>query len=859
MYTAPILMPSRRNRKSKSSPNADPYAGREAAKYANPIASREHILQHLEEIGQPVGFQDFAFQLQIEDENQLEALRRRLNAMARDGQIIKNRKGAFGLTTHMDLLPGKVQGNKDGSGYFIPDQDLDDLFLPPREMARLFDGDRILVRASTTEHRGRREAAVVEILQRKHEEIVGRYYRDAGFGIVVPDSKRIQHEILVPTDRSKKAKDGQYVVARISEFPNKRRKAVGEIVEILGDVATPGIEIDVALHSFSIPSQWSEGVEKEVAPLPAEVQPADQAARHDLRNIPLVTIDGEDAKDFDDAVFAESTAGGGWRLIVAIADVSHYVNVGSQLDGEAEHRGTSVYFPGHVVPMLPEELSNGLCSLKPQVDRLAMACEMQVLPSGEVGRFQFFEAIIHSHARLTYNEVADMLQKPENENQEKLQQRQRGKHPSQVLENLDALYAVFEARLNWRRESGAIDFDTPETRIVFGEDKKIREIVPVQRNDAHRLIEECMLCANVAAAQLFQAMEQPSLYRVHQGPNPDRLEGLREFLQGMGLILGGGDKPSPDDYQKVLFQIADRPDRNLLQTMLIRSMMQAVYQPDNIGHFGLGFPAYTHFTSPIRRYPDLLVHRAIRDLIRNKQSKHLERHPDQQSLPHAKIYPYTIGQLHSLGEKCSDSERRADAASYSVIDWLKCEYMSDRVGEEFAGTVTSVTSFGLFVELDGIFIEGLIHITDLSNDYYHFDPVHHRLDGERNGKSYRLGDPVEVKIARVDLEEKKIDLHLVGIDKSRSRKVKRRATTKSKGKKPGEKKKGKKASKAGKDRKDRKERQDRKNQKSGKKQKGQAKQEQKKHKPGKKTRNTRKKSASKKAGRGKDKKGGRKS
>ena len=777
-----VPMPSRRNKSAQPSNQVDPFADREAKKYAHPIASREHILNLLEEIGEPIGFQDLAFQLKVEDGDQLEGLRKRLNAMTRDGQIIKNRKGAFGLTTHMDLLPGRVQGNKDGSGFFIPDQGTTDLYLPPREMSRLFDGDRVLVHASAIDQRGRREAAVVEILQRKQEEFVGRYYRDSGFGFVAPDSNRIQHEILVANNKAKSASNGQYVIVRVTEFPSKRRKAVGEVVEILGDVATPGIEIDIALHSFAIPHQWPAAVEKEVAAFPEKVLPADLLARHDLRKVPLVTIDGEDAKDFDDAVFAEQLDNGAWRLVVAIADVSHYVGLGTSLDEEAQQRGTSVYFPGHVVPMLPEALSNGLCSLKPEVDRLAMICEIEILPSGEMGGYEFSEAVIHSHARLTYNEVADMLQTSQSDSQQNLQQRLRAELPGPVLDNLDALYALFEARRSWRKQKGAMDFDTPETRIVFGEDKKIREIIPVHRNDAHQLIEECMLCANVAAAQLFQQLEQPALYRVHQGPNPDRLESLREFLFGMGLILAGGEEPSPSDYQQVLVQIEDRPDRHMLQTSLIRSMMQAVYQPQNIGHFGLGFGAYTHFTSPIRRYPDLLVHRAIRYLVRNKQSKHLKLHPDQQPLTRLSIYPYTASQLEQLGQSCSDCERRADAASYSVIDWLKCEYMSDRVGEEFPGTITSVTSFGLFVELDGVFIEGLVHITDLSNDYYHYDAIHHRLDGERNGKSYRLGDPVEVKVTRVDLEEKKIDLHLLGVDQSRGRKMKRRPKGDAKGK-----------------------------------------------------------------------------
>jgi ribonuclease R len=771
-------MPSRRKKQPNSSRTSDPFASREAGNYANPIVSREYILEQLEQLGQPVNLQEFAAHLQMQSEEQIEALRRRLNAMARDGQIIKNRKQSYGLTAHMDLLPGKVQGNKDGSGYFIPDNNSGDLFLPLREMSRLFDGDRVLARASGSQSRGRSEADVVEVLQRRHEEIVGRFYREAGFAIVIPDSKRIQHEILIPDKSTGGAVDGQYVIARIREYPNNRRKTVAEVTEVLGDVATPGIEIDIALHSFDLPHTWSAEIEQAIAGIAPEVEQAETTARHDLRNVALVTIDGEDAKDFDDAVFATEKPGGGWKLTVAIADVSHYVRPGSELDEEAVERGTSVYFPGHVVPMLPEALSNGLCSLKPQTDRLAMVCEMDVTASGEVVNFEFSEAVIHSHARLTYNEVADMLQPPQNANQEKQRERLRSKQSPEVLDNLDALYSLFKKLSEAREQRGAMDFDTPETRIVFGEDRKIREIVPVSRNEAHRLIEECMLCANVAAATLFEKLEFPVLYRVHQGPNPDRLEGLREFLFEMGLSLGGGDEPSPADYQEVLQQIADRPDRHVLQVLLIRSMMQAVYQPENIGHFGLGFDAYTHFTSPIRRYPDLLVHRAIRYLIRNKSSQHLKRHPQQQSLAKEKIYPYAPVNLVQLGERCSDSERRADAASYSVVDWLKCEYMHDRVGEEFSGAITSVTSFGLFVELEGIYIEGLVHITELSNDYYHYDSVRHRLEGERHGMSYGLGDVVQVRLARVDLEEKKIDLQMLGVDKSRSKHSRRGKKTK---------------------------------------------------------------------------------
>lgn len=750
-------MPSRKNKQSKKILSRDPQANLEAQKYGNPIASRQFILSELEAIGEPTTLQDLAFHFRLSNEDEIEALRRRLNAMSRDGQIISNRKGAYGLTNHMDLVKGTVQGTKDGVGYFIPDSGEQDMFLSLREMSRLFDGDKVLARFSGVNERGRKEATVVEILQRRHEEVVGRYFSDAGFGVLISNNKRIQHEILIPTSHTRGAQDGQFVVAKIREYPNRRRKAIAEIIEVLGDVATPGIEIDVALHSFDISHVWPSAVKKETARIADSVAEADIAGRHDLRQLPLVTIDGEDAKDFDDAVFAEQNGKNGWTLIVAIADVSHYVKLGSALDEEAQNRGTSVYFPGHVVPMLPEKLSNGLCSLKPNCDRLAMACKLQISKKGEVTNAVFMEAVIHSHARLTYTEAADMLQLPQSATEEKLQKKLRTKY-SNVTSSLDCLNSVYCALKEARARRGAMDFDSTETRMVFGENKKIREIVPVERNDAHRLIEECMLAANVAAAELFQHCEWPALYRVHAGPNPDKLAGLREFLTEMGLHLGGGDTPTPTDYQKTLAQISDRPDRHMIQTVLIRSMMQAVYQPENTGHFGLGFEAYTHFTSPIRRYPDLLVHRAIRYLIGNHKSQRLLPANNQKSVSKQSIYPYSMGELIHFGEVCSANERRADAASYDVIDWLKCEYMQSHIGDEFDGAITAVTNFGLFVELDGIYIEGLVHITELSNDYYHFDPIRHSLEGERSRKVYRLGDAVRVQVARVDLEEKKIDL-----------------------------------------------------------------------------------------------------
>ncbi len=763
----------------------DPHAKREAENYANPIPSREYIIELLEKIGEPIGHLALCEQMKLASDEHIEALRRRLIAMSRDGQIISNRRGLFGLPAHMDLIKGRIQGNKDGYGFFIPEDGSGDMFLGAREMEKLFDGDEVLARHSGFDNRGRREGMVVEILKRRFEQIVGRYYKEDGFGILVPDSKRVSHEILIPDQHAGKAEDGQFVVAEITEYPSRRRKAVAKIVEVLGDSTTPGLEIEVAVRSHDIPHIWPSAVEKETYRFSETVSEKEFQGRADLRDVPFVTIDGEDAKDFDDAVYARAHAKGGWTLYVAIADVSHYVTIGSALDEEAITRATSVYFPGHVIPMLPEKLSNGLCSLKPKVDRLTMVCEMEIAPSGEMTDYSFYEAVIHSHARMTYNEVSDIVEEAQNDAQKSIQATIRKRHES-LIEDFENLYSLFHALRAVRDSGGAMDFDTTETRIVFGEDRKIREIVPVYRNDAHRLIEECMLCANVAAARLLEDSKLPALYRVHEGPNPDKLENLRMFLKELDLHLPGGDKPEPADYQYVLKQMAGRPDRILLQTMLIRSLMQAVYSPENQGHFGLGYEAYAHFTSPIRRYPDLLVHRAIRYLIRNKPGAHVKKHSGAAELAKKAIYPFDLKDMVQLGEICSTAERRADAASYSVIDALKCEYMQDRVGDEFVGTVTSVTSFGLFVELNEIYVEGLVHISELSNDYYHFDPVHHCLTGERSQNAYRLGDSVEVKVVRVDLSDKKIDLQMVGLKQSAKRmgktKVKKTATSKSKNK-----------------------------------------------------------------------------
>ena len=742
----------------------DPEAAREAEKYDNPIPSRELILQQLSDRGSPANREQLVEEFGLTTEEQVEALRRRLRAMERDGQLIYTRRGTYAPVDKLDLILGRVSGHRDGFGFLIPDDGSDDLFLSPGQMRLVFDGDRALARVSGLDRRGRREGAIAEVISRAHETLVGRYYEEGGIGFVLADNPKIQQEVLVTPGRASNAKVGQFVEVKITHWPTPRFQPQGDIVEVVGNYMAPGMEIDVALRSYDIPHVWPDAVVKEAHKLKPEVEERDKEKRIDLRHLPFVTIDGEDARDFDDAVFCEKNASGwklfsgGWKLYVAIADVSHYVKVGSALDEEATVRGNSVYFPEQVIPMLPEELSNGLCSLNPQVDRLAMVCEMTMSKTGKMTDYQFYEAVIHSHARLTYNKVSAMLEQPKGTEGKALRSEYK-----EVLPHLKQLYSLYQVLLAARHERGAIDFETQETRIIFGAGRKIAEIRPTQRNDAHKLIEECMLAANVATAAFMQKHEIPALYRVHDGPPPERLEKLKAFLAELGLSLHRGkskDGPSPKDYQALLETIRGRDDYHLIQTVMLRSLSQAVYSADNHGHFGLNYEAYTHFTSPIRRYPDLLTHRAIRSVIRSKLDTPHVRRAGAVIMPRARIYPYDEAALEKLGEQCSLTERRADEATRDVVNWLKCEFMKDRVGETFPGVITAVTGFGLFVELKDIYVEGLVHVTALPGDYYHFDPVHHRLAGERSGRNFRLGDTVEVRVMRVDLDERKIDFEM---------------------------------------------------------------------------------------------------
>lgn len=710
---------------------ADPFFERETAQYAHPLPSREYVQQVLAEQGIPLRFETLCELLDI-SEAEGELFDRRLRAMSRDGQVIRNRAGAFLLPDKADLVRGRVAGHADGFGFLIRDDKQPDVFLGPKEMREVLHGDRVIARISGTDRRGRPEGKVVEILERGNTRVVGRVLIEHGVLLVVPEDRRIAQDILIAPG-GERPEEGQVVTVELIGQPSKVAQPIGRVIEVLGNYADSGMEIEIALRKHQLPYDFSPEAIEFTRGLPTKVRKKDRAGREDITELPLVTIDGETARDFDDAVYCERQ-GRGFRLIVAIADVSSYVEQGSALDTDAQERGNSIYFPRRVIPMLPEKLSNGLCSLMPLVERLCMVCDMSISMSGAIKAYRFYPAVMFSHARLTYNQVAAALY----EGDEAVRKDLRPVLPQ--LENLDKLFRVL---LKARAERGAIDFETTETRMIFDDNGKIERIVPEVRNDAHRVIEECMLAANVCASEFLQTREQPALYRVHEGPTPEKLEKLRGFLKEFGLGLPGGDEPHAKDYGALLEQVKERPDAQLLQTVMLRSLRQAVYSPDNAGHFGLAYEAYTHFTSPIRRYPDLLVHRAIKAALNGEK------------LP--------ASDWDAIGLHCSQTERRADEATRDVVSWLKCYYMQDKVGEEFTGSVSAVVPFGLFVALDDIFIEGLLHISDLGSDYFHFDETRHELAGERTGVRYRLSDRVRVQLVRVDLATTKIDFRLVEV------------------------------------------------------------------------------------------------
>lgn len=723
----------------------DPFFQREKEKYENPVASREYLLELLVKAKKPLSFLEFCHLVNASDEDSRIGIQRRLRAMEREGQIEFDRDKKYALIKTDDLIQGRVIGHREGFGFLKREDGEKDLFIHQMQMSTVLHGDLVQVKESGTDNRGRREARIVKVVEPRSEPIVGRYFFENNVGVVIPDDSRINHEIMIPKEQTNGARQGHIVVVEIVQRPRKRVNAIGKIVEVLGEHMAPGMEIDMALRTFEIPHQWPKGVTKQIKGLNEEVPEEVKSSRIDLRQLPLVTIDGEDARDFDDAVFCEPLEKGGWQLWVAIADVSYYVRPGTALDSEAQNRGTSVYFPEQVIPMLPEVLSNGLCSLNPQVDRLCMVCEMTVTATGKLQEHQFYEAVMNSKARLTYNKVWDILQ-----DDEELQKRYADQTP-----HLKNLYEMYQALKRTRGQRGAIEFETQESKFIFNAQRKIDHIVPLVRNDAHKLIEECMILANVSAAKTLAKHKAEALYRVHAEPDPDRLTSFLSYLGEVGITHHIRHDVTPQDLTEVITKIQGRADQELIQTMLLRSMKQAVYDHENIGHFGLALDAYAHFTSPIRRYPDLVVHRALKAIV-DKQNQRKNTSGGKS---------YSVAEVEALGEQCSMAERRADDATRDVSDWLKCEFMLDHVGDTFDGVIASVTNFGFFVRLPEFHIDGLVHITSLDSDYYRYDEVKQHLIGDNSGIIYRLGDQLEVKVASVNLDERKIDFILASVAK----------------------------------------------------------------------------------------------
>lgn len=727
----------------------DPFYEREAQKYDSPIASRELILDYLTKEAKPANLEKIAQAVSIKTEEQKEALHRRLRAMERDGQVVFTRRKCYALPEKLDMVKGKVIAHRDGFGFLRVEGKPEDYFLSPEQMKKVLQGDVILAQPLSNQYRGKTEARVVRILEPRSNLIVGRYFIEQGVGFVVPDDSRLNFDILITGKPKRTVRMGTVVVVELQQRPERRQKAVGVIKEVLGEIMGTNLAIDIALRNHEIPYEFPKAVEKEVSKFGDEVPEKAKKGRKDLRDLPLVTIDGEDARDFDDAVYCQKNRGGGYRLWVAIADVSYYVRPDKALDKEACLRGTSVYFPSRVVPMLPEALSNGLCSLNPQVDRLCLVCEMTVSNKGRLTGYQFYDAVMNSHARLTYTKVAKIL-----DGDKELRQ-----HYHDLVPHLENLYGLYKILDKSRIARGAIGFESEEPKFIFNADKRIESIELAQRNDAHKIIEECMILANVAAAKLVIEADVPALFRVHDRPDEERMNNLRSILQELGLSLGGGVNPKSKDIAELMLAIEERIDSDMLQTVILRSMKQAIYDPENRGHFGLALEEYGHFTSPIRRYPDLLLHRTIKWILANEQ------HKTSKTGGHR----YTINEMLYFGEHCSLTERRADEAVRDVVDWLKCDYMQDHVGEVFNGTISSVVNFGFFVRLDDLFIDGLVHVSSLENDYYIYDASRNRLIGENTHYSYRLGDKVSVKVENVNPEERKIDFALVNSNNSPKR------------------------------------------------------------------------------------------
>ena len=713
----------------------DPEFAEQLKKYDNPVPSRKALLDYMTSKKKLLSLDKIANEIGVTNEDQHEALRRRLNAMINDGSLFINRKREYGVRDKTDLIKGVVQAHADGFGFLVSPELEKDAFILPREMRKVMDGDTVLASIQSGARKNKEEAYIVEILERAHKTLVGKFFNKQGQGLVQPDNNAID-DIIIPAGAEATANDGDFVTVLINEYPNKHRPALGEVIAILGQKLNSRLAMELTMAAQNLPHEWPEDFDRVVSYIPTAVTDEDITEDVvDLRHLPLVTIDGEDARDFDDAVYAEKHDRG-WRLIVAIADVSKYVPPNSEIDKEAYKRGTSVYFPGKVIPMLPLELSNGICSLNPEVDRMCMVCDMQINKQGQIKKHRFFRAVMHSHARITYKQCWTYLSEQEPvDNWNK-----------KVAPTLETMYGLYKVMLEEKKQRGAIDFNSTDVHIVIDGEGQVADIQPYTRNDAHKLIEAFMIAANISAAKFVSKHKVPAAYRVHDSPPPRKLTDLKAFLQSIGIKPEFHDPVEPKDFERIIDMVQGRDDVALIESVLLRSQALAAYEAENGGHFGLALEYYAHFTSPIRRYPDLMIHRAIDYVIKKNKPKK---------------YIYSEQRATEMCVQCSLNERRAEQASRDVDARLKCMYMEQFIGEEMTGIISGVTHFGVFVTLDNLMVDGLIHMTSLPNDYYHHEPIQHKVVGERSGHVFQLADKVKIKVAAVSIDDRKIDFEFV--------------------------------------------------------------------------------------------------
>ncbi|MFK8012837.1 MAG: ribonuclease R [Marinicellaceae bacterium] len=725
------------NRKKSKNPFkiSDPHFSEQSNKYENPIPSRQALLAFLTSQDKILSVHKIADKIGVTNEMQLEGLRRRLNAMINDGSLFINRKKGYGVRDKTDLIKGIVQAHADGFGFLVSSELEQDSFILPREMRKVMDGDTVLANIQSGRRKNKEEAYIVEVLERAHKTLVGKFFNKNGQGIVEPDNTAID-DIIIPSGSEATANDGDFVTVLINEYPNRHRPAIGEVIAILGQKLNSRLAMELTMAAQKLPHEWPEDFDRVVSYIPSQVADEDLTEDvKDIRHLPLVTIDGEDARDFDDAVYAEKNDKG-WRLIVAIADVSKYVPPNSELDKEAFKRGTSVYFPGKVIPMLPLELSNGICSLNPHVDRMCMVCDMQINASGQIQSYNFYRGVMHSHARITYNQCWSYLDKGTKQD----------KWQNDVTTSLDTMNALYKAMSVEKAKRGAITFNSTDVHISINAEGQVSSITPYSRNDAHKLIEAFMIAANISAAKFVSKHKVPAAYRVHDTPPLQKISDLKSFLQSLGIKPNFSDPVAPKDFENIIQQIQGREDVNLIESVLLRSQSLAAYEAENGGHFGLALEYYAHFTSPIRRYPDLMIHRAIEYIVKKNKPKK---------------YIYSPQKAVDMCIQCSHNERRAETASRDVDARLKCMFMEQFIGDEMEGIISGVTHFGVFVTLNNIMVDGLIHVTSLPNDYYRHESIQHKLVGERGGSVFQLADKIKIKVASVSIDQRKIDFDFV--------------------------------------------------------------------------------------------------